>query len=219
MWFWALNGCAHLAPYHGILLNFGCSSPPMDTNTHWKGLQPGSLSIISSHRMEKLLKKSSHGVIAQLHSIQMQPSVAPTTPLDLQQILDHYIGVFVEPVGLPPSWPEDHRIQLLPDSIPPNIRPYLRKFILVFFDDILIYSKTWAEHLQHLALVMQLFSDHHLHAKNSKCVFGQKEVEYLKHIISTQGVHVDPTKITAMNNWSPPKTLKSLCGFLGLTGY
>ena len=97
-------------------------------------------------------------------------------------------------------------------------QPYLQKFILVFFYDILIYSKTWAEHLQHLALVMQLFSDHHLHAKKSKCVFGQKEVEYLEHIISTQGVRVDPAKIAAMNNWPPPKTLKSLRGFFGLTG-
>ena len=78
-----------------------------------KGLQPGSLSIISSHRLEKLLKKSSHGVIAQLHSLQMQPSAAPTTPLDLQQILDRYTGVFAEPVGLPPSRPEDHRIHLV----------------------------------------------------------------------------------------------------------
>ena len=88
----------------------------------FNGLQLGSLSIISSHRMEKLLKKSSHGVIAQLHSIQMKPSVAPTTSLHLQQILDRYTGVFVEPVGLPR--PEDHRIQLLPGSIPPNIKPY-----------------------------------------------------------------------------------------------
>ena len=74
-----------------------------------KGLQPGSLSIISSHRLEKILKKNSHGVIAQLHSLQMQPSVAPTTPLDLQQILDRSTGVFAEPMGLPPSRPEDHR--------------------------------------------------------------------------------------------------------------
>ena len=107
-----------------------------------KGLQLGSLSIISSHRLEKLLKKSSHGVIAQLHSLQMQPSTTPTTRLDLQQIMDRYTGVFAKLVGLPSSQPEDHRIQLLLGSIPPNIRPYLRKFILVFFDDILIYSKT-----------------------------------------------------------------------------
>ena len=60
-----------------------------------KGLQPGSLSIISSHCMENLLKKNSHGVIAQLHCIQIQPLVVSTTPLDLQQILDRYACVFV----------------------------------------------------------------------------------------------------------------------------
>jgi len=98
-------------------------------------------------------------------------------------------------------------------------RPYLWKFILVFFDDILIYSKTWAEHLQHLDLVMQLLSDNHLPAKQSKCVFGQEEVEYLRYIVSAQGVRVDPTKIDAMKNWPHPQTLKSLRGFLGLTGY
>ena len=68
-----------------------------------KGLQPGSLSIISSHRMENILKMSSHGVNAQLHFIHMQPSTVSTTPLDLQQILDRYACVFAEPVGLPPS--------------------------------------------------------------------------------------------------------------------
>ena len=68
-------------------------------------------------------------------------------------------------------------------------------------------------------LVLQIFYDHHLYAKNSKYVFGKKEVEYLRHIVSAQGVHVDPTKIDAMKNWPPPRTLKSLRGFLGLTGY
>ena len=71
-------------------------------------------------------------------------------------------------------------------------QPYFQKFILVFFDDILIYSKTWAKNLQHLDLVLQILCDHHLCAKQSKCVFGKKEVEYLRHIVSTQGVHVDP---------------------------
>ena len=98
-------------------------------------------------------------------------------------------------------------------------RPYLRNFILVFFDDILIYRKTWAEHIKHLDLVLQLLCDHHLYAKQSKCVFGKKEVEYLRHIVSAQGVRVNPAKINAMKNWPPPQTLKSLHGFLGLTGY
>ena len=70
--------------------------------------------------------------------------------------------------------------------------PYLRNFILVFFDDILIYSKTWAKHLQHLDLVLQLLCDHHLRAKQSKCVFGKKEVENIGHIVSAQGFHVNP---------------------------
>ena len=98
-------------------------------------------------------------------------------------------------------------------------RPYLRNFILVFFDDILIYSKTWDENLQHLDFVLQLFCDHHLCAKQSKCVFGKKEVEYLGHIVSALGVHVDLAKIDAMKNWPHPQTLKSLRGFLGMTRY
>ena len=85
MLFWVLNGYAHLDPFYGILLNFGCSFQSMVPNTHCKrwGLQPGSLSLISSHRMENILNRSSHGVIAQLHFIQMQPWTVSTTPLDL----------------------------------------------------------------------------------------------------------------------------------------
>ena len=70
--------------------------------------------------------------------------------------------------------------------------PYLQKFNLVVFDDILLYSKTWDEHIQHLDLVLQLLCDHHLHAKQSKCVFGKKEVENLGHIVLAQGVHINP---------------------------
>ena len=88
----------------------------------FNGLQLGSLSIISSHCMEKILNKNSHGVIAQFHSIQMQPLTVSTTPLALQQILDLYACVFVEPMGFPPSIPNDHHISLLHGCIPPNIR-------------------------------------------------------------------------------------------------
>ena len=75
------------------------------------------------------------------------------------------------------------------------LKPYLRKFVLVFFDDILIYSGTWAAHLQHVDLLLQLLRKHKLFVKMSKCEFGMEEVEYLGHIVGRAGVKVDPKKI------------------------
>ncbi|CAL1414734.1 unnamed protein product [Linum trigynum] len=96
---------------------------------------------------------------------------------------------------------------------------HLRKFILVFFDDILIYSKTEADHLHHLEVVLQLLRKHQLYAKASKCSFGQPTVEYLGHVISKDGVSTDNNKVTAMQTWPRPTSVKGLRGFLGLTGY
>ncbi|XP_042946134.1 uncharacterized protein LOC122279514 [Carya illinoinensis] len=98
-------------------------------------------------------------------------------------------------------------------------RPFLRKFVLVFFDDILVYSKSLQDHLAHLKTVLEVMKTHQFFAKASKCVFGSKEVEYLGHIISSEGVKADPQKIAAMQEWKEPKNLKALRGFLGLTGY
>jgi hypothetical protein len=98
-------------------------------------------------------------------------------------------------------------------------RPFLRHFVLVFFDDILIYSKTWKDHLTHVDQVLSLLAQHQLFLKQSKCAFGASEVEYLGHLVGKDGVRVDPKKIEAMQDWPHPKTLKSLRGFLGLTGY
>ena len=98
-------------------------------------------------------------------------------------------------------------------------KPYLRKFVLVFFDDILIYSKSISEHLGHLKLVLQTMKDHTLYAKRSKCTFAVSQVEYLGHIISDKGVATDPAKIESMKEWPIPKNVKQLRGFLGLTGY
>ncbi|KAL2230104.1 UNVERIFIED_CONTAM: Transposon Ty3-G Gag-Pol polyprotein [Sesamum indicum] len=97
--------------------------------------------------------------------------------------------------------------------------PYLRKFVLVFFDDILIYSKDWGQHLVHLKKVLHLLKEHQLYAKKSKCSFAQKEIDYLGHIISHQGVSTDPLKIECMVKWPIPASVKELRGFLGLTGY
>jgi hypothetical protein len=322
----------------------------------FQGITTGSLEIISSHHMEKLLKKGHSGIISQLHSIQVveTPSVHP----DLQSILSQHHIVFQTPQGLPPSRDNhDHSIPLILGSLPPNVHPYhhpfaqkneiekivqelleagvihpstspysspvvmvlkkegtwcmcpdfralnkltikdkfpipviddlldelsgaqyftkldlhsgyhqihmkeedipktafhtheghyeflvmpfglcnapstfqslmnhvfhpfLHHFVLVFFDDILIYSKTWQAHLTHVDQVLHLLSKHKLFLKQSKCAFGISEVEYLGHIVGKDGVRVDPKKIEAMQNWPRPKTLKSMCGFLGLTGY
>ena len=77
-------------------------------------------------------------------------------------------------------------------------RPYLQKVILVFFDDILVYSKTWDEHLSHLRIVLTILSTNHLFAKKTKCRFGVSQIGYLGHVVSDQGGSVDPTKIQAV---------------------
>jgi hypothetical protein len=97
--------------------------------------------------------------------------------------------------------------------------PFLQTIVLVFFDDILIYSKSWEDHVWHVDKVLQLLNEIQIYAKPSKCFFGLKEVEYLGHIVSHEGVKVDPKKIKAMMDWTILKTLKNLRGFLGLTGY
>jgi hypothetical protein len=97
--------------------------------------------------------------------------------------------------------------------------PFLCHFVLVFFDDILIYSKTWPSHLSDVNQVLHLLSKHQCFLKQSKCSFGASEVDYLGHIFGKDGVRVDPKKIESMKNWPFPKNLKRLHGFLGLMGY
>lgn len=91
--------------------------------------------------------------------------------------------------------------------------------MLVFFDDILVYSKGWEEHLSHLKLLFETLGKHQLYAKQSKCKFASQRVEYLGHVISRNGIAVDPKKISAILEWPLPKTPKALRGFLGLTRY
>jgi hypothetical protein len=99
------------------------------------------------------------------------------------------------------------------------LRPYLRKSVLVFFDDILIYSKTWAEHLQHISIVLHALRNHQLHLKRSKCSFGARSVAYLGHVISAEGVAMDAAKVEVVSSWPAPRSARGLQGFLGLAGY
>jgi hypothetical protein len=96
---------------------------------------------------------------------------------------------------------------------------YIRKCVLVFMDDILVYSKSIEEHLQHLRIVFQILQENKFYVKLSKCQFAATQLEYLGHIISDKGVATDRTKTEAMLHWPQPSNLTELRGFLGLTGY
>ena len=98
-------------------------------------------------------------------------------------------------------------------------RSYLDKFIVVYIDDILIYSKTVDEHAEHLRLVLMKFHEHHLYAKFSKCEFWLKELIFLGHVVSSEGVTVIPDKIQSILDWETPKSVKEVRCFLGLAGY
>jgi hypothetical protein len=97
--------------------------------------------------------------------------------------------------------------------------PFLHHFVLVFFDDILSYRKTWTYILSHVDRVLHLLSQHQIFLKQSKCSFGTSKVEYLGHLVGKDEDRVDPKKIEAMKYWPHPKTLKILHGFLGLIDY
>ena len=99
------------------------------------------------------------------------------------------------------------------------LRPFLRRFVLVFFDDILIYSKSWGEHLRHLRAVLEELQRHQLFLKRTKCAFGATKVGYLGHVISEAGVAMDPAKVQAIRDWPTPRSARAVRGFLGLTGY
>ncbi|KAJ9547259.1 hypothetical protein OSB04_019802 [Centaurea solstitialis] len=98
-------------------------------------------------------------------------------------------------------------------------RPYLDRFVIVFIDDILIYSRSKGEHEQHLRLVLELLRDQKLYAKFSKCEFWIRGVHFLGHVIGEKGIHVDPAKIEAITRWETPKTPTEIRQFLGLEKY
>ena len=96
---------------------------------------------------------------------------------------------------------------------------YLHKFIIVFFDDILIYSRSFSDHLIHLKLTFQTLSNHNFFLKFSKCTFAFPQVKYLGHIVSERGVEPVLTKVEVVHQWPTPTSVKDLRGFLGLSGF
>lgn len=144
------------------------------------------------------------------HQIRVTPADVPKTAFRTH---DGHYEFLVMPFGLTnvPS-----TFQATMNEI---FRRHLRRFVLVFFDDILVYSPSWSTHLEHLETVLKLLREHQLVAKRSKCLFGQPIVEYLGHIISAKGLAVNPDKIEVIQQWPPPKIVKEVHSFLGLAGY
>ncbi|GJY51186.1 putative reverse transcriptase domain-containing protein [Tanacetum coccineum] len=98
-------------------------------------------------------------------------------------------------------------------------KPYLDKVMIVFIDGILIYSKSKEEHAEHLKLILELLKKEELYAKFSKCDFWLSRVQFLRHVVDSEGIHMDPAKIESIKDWASPKTLIEIRQFLGLVGY
>nr|GEX05693.1 putative reverse transcriptase domain-containing protein [Tanacetum cinerariifolium] len=98
-------------------------------------------------------------------------------------------------------------------------KPYLHKFVIVFIDDILTYPKNKQEHEEHLKLTLELLKKDELYAKFSMCEFWIPKVQYLGHVIDSQGIHVDPAKIEYVKDWASPNSPTEIRQFLGLVGY
>jgi hypothetical protein len=147
---------------------------------------------------------------AGFHQISMEPSNCFKTPL--QTHVGHYefremsFGL----TGAP------HTFQRAMNS---TLAPLLRKNVLVFFDDILVYSKSYSDYVMHLKEMFQLLLDHQWKVKLSKCSFAQRQISYLGYIINENGLANCPNKIKIVVDWPTPSCVKELRSFLGLTGY
>jgi hypothetical protein len=144
------------------------------------------------------------------HQIKIRPEDVPKTAFSTRYGLYNYLVMLFGLTNAP-----THFMYLM-NSV---FMPELDKFVVVFIDDILIYSKSEEEHAQHLWVILQRLRDHQLYAKFSKCAFWLKEVLFLGYVISAEGIAIDPSKVQEVLDWKSPKSVTQIRSFLGLAGY
>jgi hypothetical protein len=144
------------------------------------------------------------------HQIKIRPSDIPKTAFFTRYGLSEYLVMSFGLTNAPAYF------MYLMNSV---FMPELDRFIVVFIDDILIYSKNLEDHARHLHVVLQRLRDHHLYAKFSKCEFWLDTVKFLGHTISSDGISVDLSKVQEVLDWKPPTSIHQIRSFLGLAGY
>ena len=144
------------------------------------------------------------------HQIKIKPEDIPKTTFTTRYGLYEYLVMSFGLTNAPAHF------MYLMNSV---FMPELDKFVVVFIDDILIYSKNKKEHAEHLRIVLTRLREHQLYAKFSKCDFWLKEVQFLGHVLSAEGVAVDPCKVKDVLDWKPPTTVHQVRSFLGMVGY
>jgi hypothetical protein len=144
------------------------------------------------------------------HQIKIRPEDVPKTAFSTRYELYEYLVMSFGLTNAPAHF------MYLMNSI---FMSELDKFVVVFIDDILIYSKSEEEHAHHLRVILQRLRDHQLYAKFSKCAFCLRKVPFIGHVISAKRIAVDPSKVQEVLEWKSPKLVTQIRSFLGLAGY
>jgi hypothetical protein len=144
------------------------------------------------------------------HQIKIRPSDFPKIAFSIRYGLYEYLVMSFDLTNAPAYF------MYLMNSV---FMQELNKFVVVFIDDILIYSMNLKDHANHFHIVLQRLRDHHLYAKFSKCEFWLDTVKFLGHTISSDGISVDPSKVQEVLDWKSPTSIHQIRSFLGLAGY